>query len=63
LLAPGGALVSYAIIDAVSGTGSLWPPFLRAIGQALLWSALPNGKRATFYDLWSGHRSRPSPAA
>jgi NADPH:quinone reductase-like Zn-dependent oxidoreductase len=60
LLAPGGALVSYAIIDAVSGTGSLWPPFLKAIGQALLRSALPNGKRATFYDLWSGHRSRPA---
>jgi NADPH:quinone reductase-like Zn-dependent oxidoreductase len=59
LLAPGGALVSYAIITAVSGTGSLWPPFLKAIGQALLWSALPNGKRATFFDLWSGHSSRP----
>ncbi|THG29576.1 zinc-binding dehydrogenase [Naasia lichenicola] len=60
LLAPGGAMVSYAIITAVSGTGSLWPPFLKAIGQALLWSALPNGKRATFYDLWSGHRARPA---
>jgi NADPH:quinone reductase-like Zn-dependent oxidoreductase len=60
LLAPGGALVSYAIIDAVSGTGSLWPPFLKAIGQALLRNALPNGRSATFYDLWSGHRSRPA---
>ena len=60
LLAPGGALVSYAIITAVSGTGSLWPPFLKAIGQALLWSALPNGKSATFYDLWAGHRMRPA---
>ena len=44
LLGPGGALGSYAIISAVSGTGSLWPPFLEAIDQALLWSALPNGK-------------------
>jgi NADPH2:quinone reductase len=60
LLAPGGTLVSYAIITAVSGTGSLWPPFLKAIGQALLWGALPNGKRATFYDLWSGHALRPA---
>ena len=60
LLAPGGTLVSYAIIAAVSGTGGLLAPFLRAIAQALLWSVLPNGKRATFYDLWSGHRSRPA---
>ncbi|GAA1846747.1 medium chain dehydrogenase/reductase family protein [Microlunatus capsulatus] len=59
LLAPGGTLVSYAIIAAVSGTGSLWTPFLTAIGQTVLRSALPNGKRATFYDLWSGHRLRP----
>lgn len=60
LLAPGGTLVSYAIIDAVRGTGSLLLPFVRAIGQVLLRSALPNGKRATFYDLWSGHRFRPA---
>lgn len=60
LLAPGGTLVSYAIITAVSGTGGLWTPFLRAIGQALVWSALPNGKKATFYDLWSGHALRPA---
>ncbi|MEA9984732.1 MULTISPECIES: medium chain dehydrogenase/reductase family protein [Subtercola] len=59
LLARGGTLVSYAIIDAVSGTGGLMAPFLKAIGQAVLWSVLPNGKRATFYDLWSGHTVRP----
>lgn len=55
LLAPGGTLVSYAIISAVSGTGNLWPPFLEHLGRILTWNALPNGKRATFYDLWSGH--------
>ena len=60
LLAPHGTLVSYAIIAAVSGTGGLWPPFLKAVGQALLWSALPNGKNATFYDLWAGHKWRPA---
>jgi len=59
LLAPGGTLVSYAIIDAVSGTGSLWPPFLRHVALLASWSILPNGRRATFYDLWAGHRSRP----
>ena len=60
LLARGGTLVTYAILNAVSGTGSLMAPFLKAVGQAVLWSALPNGKRATFYDLWSGHRLRPA---
>ena len=58
LLAPGGVLVSYAIVAATSGTGGLGLPFLTAIGQAVLWSALPNGKRATFYDLWAGHSTR-----
>lgn len=58
LLARGGTLVSYAIVGAVSGTDSLWRPFLTAIGRGLWWSVLPNGKRATFYDLWSGHSLR-----
>jgi NADPH:quinone reductase-like Zn-dependent oxidoreductase len=60
LLSRGGTLVTYAILNAVSGTGPLMAPFLKAIGQALLWSALPNGKRATFYDLWAGHTFRPA---
>jgi NADPH:quinone reductase-like Zn-dependent oxidoreductase len=60
LLARGGTLVTYAILGAVSGTGPLLAPFLKAIGQAVLWSALPNGRKATFYDLWAGHRTRPA---
>ncbi len=57
LLAPGGILVSYAIIGAVSGTGNLWPPFLKHITRIRTWNALPNGKRAVFYDLWAGHNT------
>ncbi|BDZ52034.1 NADPH:quinone reductase [Frondihabitans sucicola] len=60
LLARGGTLVTYSIISVVGGPGGLLLPFATAIGQALLWSALPNGKRATFYDLWAGHRFRPA---
>ncbi|ROR80461.1 NADPH:quinone reductase [Plantibacter flavus] len=60
LLARGGTLVTYSIISAVGGTGPLMVPFLRAIGQALLWTALPNGRSSTFYDLWAGHRLRPA---
>ncbi len=59
LLARGGTLVTYAILGAVGGDGPMMAPFLKAIGRALLWSALPNGRKATLYDLWSGHRSRP----
>ncbi len=53
LLAPGGALVSYSVAAA---TGSLYASFFAALGRILLWNALPNGKRASFYDLWAGHR-------
>lgn len=60
LLARGGKLVTYSIITAVSTDGPLMVPFLKTIGQALLWSALPNGRSATFYDLWAGHRTRPA---
>lgn len=60
LLARGGTLVSYAIASAAGGSGGLMLPFLKAIGQSLLWSALPNGRKATFYDLWSGHSLRPA---
>jgi len=60
LLAPGGTLVCYAIIAGVSGTGGLVMPFMKALGQVLLWNTLPNGHRATFYDLWAGHTTRPA---
>jgi NADPH:quinone reductase-like Zn-dependent oxidoreductase len=60
LLARGGRLVTYSIINAVSGGGPLMLPFVKAIGQAMIWSALPNGRSATFYDLWAGHRTRPA---
>lgn len=58
VLAPGGALVAYAIIGAVSGSANLWRPFLSTIIRLQRWNLLPNGKRAAFYDLWSGHSLR-----
>jgi NADPH:quinone reductase-like Zn-dependent oxidoreductase len=60
LLARGGTLVTYALAAVIGDSGPMMTPFLRAIGQAVLWSALPNGKRATFYDLWAGHTVRPT---
>lgn len=60
LLAPGGTLASYAIIAAVEGRRSVYLPFFATIGRLLWWNLLPNGHRATFYDLWAGHRLRPA---
>ena len=60
LLAPRGALVCYAIIAGVSGTGGLVMPFVKAVSRVLLWNALPCGHRARFYDLWAGHKRRPA---
>ena len=60
LLAPGGRLVAYAIATNVRGTGSVVVPFVAALAKVLMWNALPNGKRAYFYNLWSGHTVRPA---
>jgi len=60
LLRRGGTLVTYAVLGAVSGTGPLVAPFLAAVARALLRTALPNGRRASFYDLWAGHSTRPA---
>ena len=60
LLAPGGALVCYSIIAAVEGDGGLVMPFTKALSRLLLWDVLPNGHRATFYNIWAGHTARPA---
>ena len=59
LLAPGGTLVSYAIISGLKDSGSVVVPFLKTIARLTWWSALPNGHRATFYNVWAGHLVRP----
>jgi NADPH2:quinone reductase len=60
LLAPGGTLVSYAIAAAMNNEGSLWPAFLGNLARVIALHVLPNGKKAYFYDLWSGHLLRPA---
>jgi NADPH:quinone reductase-like Zn-dependent oxidoreductase len=60
MLAPGGTLVGYAIINDVNGNGSLIRPFARALTRLLWWNTLPNGHRASFYNVWSGHAVRPA---
>jgi len=63
MLARHGALVCYSIISEVSdvsGNRALFLRFLRALGRIAVWNAMPDGRRASFYDLWAGHRLRPS---
>jgi len=60
LLARGGTLVSYGIASALKDTGSLLPLFIGLLARLALWTALPNGHRALFYDFWAGHRITPA---
>ncbi len=56
LLAPGGTLVSYALLK---DTGPMVPAFLRLILELGWWNLLPDGRAAGFYNVWSGHLVRP----
>ena len=57
LLAPGGSLVSYAIVSVT--TGNLIRAFVRHLARLAAWNIAPNGKKAVFYNIWGGHRTRP----
>ena len=34
-------------------------PVLKLIGRLTLWKLLPNGKSASFFNLWAGKKRRP----
>ncbi|WP_407572691.1 medium chain dehydrogenase/reductase family protein [Deinococcus altitudinis] len=59
LLARGGILVAYGMAADLNEEGSMLPMFLRMVGQIVAWTALPNGRRASFYDFWSGKTVTP----
>ncbi|MFI8266518.1 MULTISPECIES: medium chain dehydrogenase/reductase family protein [unclassified Streptomyces] len=54
LLAPGGTLVSYGTAATRDDQGSGSLPVLKLLGRVWLWNALPNGRRAYFYNVWAG---------
>ncbi|AMM19005.1 NADPH:quinone reductase [Frondihabitans sp. PAMC 28766] len=60
MLAPRGSLVCYAIMSTTTGDGSMGAAFVRALAWNVLRSALPNGRRATFYNIWSLSKARPA---
>ena len=49
MLGRGGTLVSYGSASTLEGAGHRLRPYVPIFGRVLLWNALPNGKRATFY--------------
>lgn len=59
LLARGGTLVAYGMAADLNEEGSMLPMFLKMVGQIVVWTALPNGRRASFYDFWSGKTITP----
>ncbi|MGW8778441.1 medium chain dehydrogenase/reductase family protein [Streptomyces sp. NPDC055796] len=54
LLATGGTLVSYGTAATRDDQGSGSLPVLKLLGRVWLWNALPNGRRAYFYNVWAG---------
>lgn len=54
LLDQGGILVVYGIAADLDKTTAMVPKFLKLLATLALWTTLPNGKRALFYDFWEG---------
>ncbi|AZI44315.1 NADPH:quinone reductase [Deinococcus psychrotolerans] len=59
LLAKGGTLVAYGMAADLNEAGPVLPMFLKMVVQIIGWTALPNGRRASFYDFWSGKTISP----
>jgi NADPH:quinone reductase-like Zn-dependent oxidoreductase len=58
MLAPGGTLVSYGTASTRDVPGNPRVPVLKLFARLIVWNALPNGRRATFFNLWAGARKR-----
>ncbi|MEV6602055.1 medium chain dehydrogenase/reductase family protein [Actinoplanes sp. NPDC051346] len=54
LLARGGTLVAYGSAATRDDEGSKQLPVLKILGRVWAWNALPNGRRAYFYNVWAG---------
>ncbi|MFD3700410.1 medium chain dehydrogenase/reductase family protein [Streptomyces sp. NPDC058646] len=59
LLAPGGTLVAYGSASTRDAAGSKQGPVLKLLGRVWAWNALPNGRRAYFYNVWGGKALAP----
>jgi len=57
LLKQGGILVSYSNSSALKSKKSVVLQFLKLLSKLFWWNSLPNGKTATFYNIWAGKGS------
>ncbi|MFI9011083.1 medium chain dehydrogenase/reductase family protein [Actinosynnema sp. NPDC053489] len=57
LLAPGGTLVAYGTAATRDRQGSARLPVLMLFARLLWWNALPNGRSASFFNVWAGKRN------
>ena len=60
LLARGGTLVSYGQAAQRDTQTPMLMLFLPLLTQLALWNYLPTGRRASFYNVWGGHRANPA---
>ena len=58
MLARGGTLVCYGTAATKDQPGNARIPVLKFFARLALWNARPNGRRATFFNLWAGSRRR-----
>lgn len=58
LLAPGGTLVSFGSAATKDAPGASRLPVLKLVLRLLAWNLAPNGKHASFFNVWAGRRRR-----
>jgi NADPH:quinone reductase-like Zn-dependent oxidoreductase len=54
MLARGGTLVSYGSASTRDQPGSGLLPVLKLVTRLMIWNVLPNGRDASFFNLWAG---------
>nr|WP_042189123.1 medium chain dehydrogenase/reductase family protein [Kibdelosporangium sp. MJ126-NF4]CEL18674.1 Quinone oxidoreductase [Kibdelosporangium sp. MJ126-NF4]CTQ98158.1 Quinone oxidoreductase (EC 1.6.5.5) [Kibdelosporangium sp. MJ126-NF4] len=59
MLGRGGHLVSYGTAATRDQEGNAKLPVLALIAQLMMWRMLPNGRSATFFNIWAGRKLNP----
>ena len=59
MLARRGTLVSYGSASTKDIPGNSRLPILKLIARLVAWNLLPNGRRATFFNVWAGQKRHP----
>ena len=57
MLARGGTLVSYGTASTKDTPGDPRLPMLKLLARLVAWNLLPNGRKATLFNLWAGKRN------